>query len=114
MPRACGQASLRRYVHETMPEEAARSAVTVRKDDPPPGEAAQIEYGYLGVGGPGVEPPRRVWAFVMVLAASQHMFVRPVVAVTLAAWIDAHTAAFAFFGGLFRRWAVSHLPHPLS
>ncbi len=40
-----------------------------------------------------------MWAFVMVLSASRHMFVRPLLAMTLAAWIDAHVAAFAFFGG---------------
>ncbi len=42
-------ASFRRYIHATMPEEANRSAVTVRKDDPPPGEEAQIDYGYFGL-----------------------------------------------------------------
>jgi transposase len=107
---AASLASFRRYVHVTLPEEAARSAVTVRKDDPPPGEEAQIDYGYLGAWtDPTCDKRRRVWAFVMVLAASRHMFVRPVVAATLAAWIDAHVAAFAFFGGVPARLVCDNL-----
>ena len=44
-----------------------------------PGEEAQIDYGYLGtVVRPAASRLRRVWAFVMVLAFSRHMFVRPV------------------------------------
>ncbi|MGH8884639.1 MAG: hypothetical protein ACRDYX_05605 [Egibacteraceae bacterium] len=33
-------ASFRRYIHATLPAEAARSAATVRKDHPPPDEEA--------------------------------------------------------------------------
>ncbi|MGH3925556.1 MAG: hypothetical protein ACRDTT_22315 [Pseudonocardiaceae bacterium] len=63
-------ASFRRYIHAELPEEAARSAVTVRKDDPPPGQEAQIDYGFLGTWtDPESKHRRRVWAFVMVLAA---------------------------------------------
>ncbi len=103
-------ASLRRYVRVALPEQAARAAVTVRKDDPPPGEEAQIDYGYLGSWTDPVSARRRrVWAFVMVLAASRHMFVRPVLSMTLAAWVDAHVAAFAFFGGTPARWVCDNL-----
>jgi hypothetical protein len=42
-------ASFRRYVLATMPDrDSLRGQVTVRKPDPPPGEEAQIDYGYLG------------------------------------------------------------------
>jgi hypothetical protein len=56
-------ASLRRYVRANLPEDVLRSKVTVLRDDPPAGQEAQIDYGYLGswvdpVGG----RPRRVWA----------------------------------------------------
>jgi hypothetical protein len=41
--------TFRRYVWATMPDhQAHRARVTVRKADPPPGEEAQIDYGYLG------------------------------------------------------------------
>jgi transposase len=107
---AASLASFRRYIHVALPEEAARAAVTVRKDDPPAGDEAQIDYGYLGAWtDPTSGRGRRVWAFVMVLAASRHMFVRPLVAATLAAWIDAHVAAFAFFGGVPARLVCDNL-----
>ena len=106
---AASLASFRRYIHVALPEQAARAAVTVRKDDPPPGQEAQIDYGYLGTWTEAGGKRRRVWAFVMVLAASRHMFVRPLVAMTLAAWIDAHVAAFAFFGGVPARLVCDNL-----
>ncbi len=103
-------ASFRRYIHARLPEEANRSAVTVRKDDPPPGEEAQIDYGYLGCwSDASTGRARRVWAFVMVLAACRHMFVLPVLAMTLQAWVDAHVAAFSFLGGTPRRLVPDNL-----
>lgn len=42
-------ASLKRYVAANLPEEGQRARVTVLRADPPPGEEAQIDYGYLGV-----------------------------------------------------------------
>jgi len=103
-------ASFRRYIHARLPEEANRSAVTVRKDDPPPGEEAQIDYGYLGCwSDASTGRARRVWAFVMVLAACRHMFVLPVLAMTLQAWVDAHVAAFSFFGGTPRRLVYEYV-----
>ena len=46
---------------------------------------------------------RKVWAFVMVLAFSRHMFVRPVLKMDQASWTAAHVAAFNYFGGAPRR-----------
>jgi transposase len=72
-------ASVRRYVRANLPEENRRAQVTVLREDPPVGEEAQIDYGHLGSWvDPSSGQRRRVWAFVMVLAASRHMFVRPV------------------------------------
>jgi transposase len=105
------EVTFRRYLWATMPDhDAKRAAVTVRKDDPPPGEEAQIDYGYLGQWrDPVTDAKRRIWAFVMVLACSRHLFVRPVIQMSLAAWVDAHVAAFAFFGGAPRRLVVDNL-----
>lgn len=107
---AVGLATFRRYLWTTMPDhDAKRAMVTVRKPDPPPGQEAQIDYGYLGRWtDPATGRARRVWAFVMVLSASRHLFVRPVLQMSLAAWIDAHVAAFAFFGGAPRRLVVDN------
>lgn len=103
--------TFRRYVWATMPDhQANRARVTVRKDDPSPGQEAQIDYGYLGQWtDPATGRPRRVWAFVMVLSASRHLFVRPVLAMTLAAWVQAHVLALGFFGGAPRRLVTDNL-----
>ena len=71
--------SLRRYLAANLPEEMLRAQVTVLRDGPPPGQEAQVDYGMLGMWwDPTRQARRRVWAFVMVLAASRHLFVRPV------------------------------------
>jgi len=103
-------ASLRRYVAAMLPEDVRRDRVTVLRDDPPPGQEAQIDYGYLGT---WVDPVggrrRRVWAFVMVLSCSRHLFVRPVLTMDQQAWTQAHVAAFEFFGGAPRRLVPDNL-----
>jgi hypothetical protein len=48
-------------------------------------------------------------AFVMVLAMSRHMFVRPVLSMDQTEWTDAHVAAFDFFGGAPARWVPDNL-----
>jgi hypothetical protein len=93
-----------------LPDDSQRDRVTVLRDDPPPGQEAQIDYGYLGswvdpVGG----RRRRVWAFVMVLATSRHMFVRPVLTMDQQAWTQCHVEAFAFFGGVPTRLVPDNL-----
>ena len=103
-------ASLKRYVAANLPGEGQRARVTVLRPDPPPGEEAQIDYGYLGswtdpVGG----RTRRIWAFVMVLVFSRLMFVRPVGRMDQQAWTEAHVAAFEFFGGVPRRLVPDNL-----
>ncbi|MBI2238980.1 MAG: IS21 family transposase [Actinobacteria bacterium] len=103
-------ASFRRYVRLVLPEEAARAAVTVLKDDPPPGEEAQLDYGYLGSWfDPEAGRRRRVWAFVMVCSASRHQFVLPVISMTKVSFVAAHVAAFSFFGGAPRRLVPDNL-----
>ncbi|MEV0453827.1 IS21 family transposase [Catellatospora methionotrophica] len=102
--------SFRRWVVGNVPEEARRGMVTVLRDDVPAGEEAQIDYGLLGswtdpVGG----KRRKVWAFVMVLACSRHMFVQPTLVMDQAAWTQAHVDAFAFFGGVPRRLIPDNL-----
>jgi transposase len=103
-------ASLRRYVAAMLPEELRRAQVVVLREEVGPGEEAQIDYGYLGA---WVDPAggrrRRVWAFVMVLCCSRHLFVRPVLRMDQHAWTAAHIAAFEFFGGAPRRLVPDNL-----
>ena len=58
---------------------------------------------------PLTERMRRVWAFVMVLACSRHMFVRPVFTMDQRAWTACHVEAFEFFGGVPRRLVSDNL-----
>ena len=94
-------ASLRRWIRGNLPEEARRDQVRVlRPDDVEPGSEGQVDYGKLGMWSDTQSGRRRaVWAFVLVLACSRHMFVRPVLAMDQQAWTQAHVDAFAFFGG---------------
>jgi hypothetical protein len=99
---AASVASFRRYVNANIPEETRRSQVTVWNPRPAEaGEQAQIDYGQLGRWlDPVTGKLRTVWAFVMVLAYSRHMFVRPVLKMDQRAWTECHAEAFAFFGGV--------------
>lgn len=108
---AVSVASLRRYVHANIAEEARRVEVTVRALAPAAaGEQAQVDYGRLGTWtDPASGRPRTVWAFVMVLAFSRHMFVRPVLAMDQHAWTEAHVEAFGFFGGVPARIVPDNL-----
>jgi Integrase core domain len=108
---AVSVASLRRYVAANVAEETRRAQVRVLNPYPAvPGEQAQIDYGQLGR---WLDPVsgrlRTVWAFVIVLACSRLMFVRPVLKMDQAAWTECHVAAFAFFGGVPARLVPDNL-----
>jgi hypothetical protein len=62
-------------------EETCRSQVKVLRPWPAePGAEAQIDYGRLGRWpDPVIGRMRTIWALVMVLACSRHLFVRPVI-----------------------------------
>jgi transposase len=108
---AASVASFRRYVNANIPEETRRSQVTVWNPRPAEaGEQAQIDYGQLGRWlDPVTGKLRTVWAFVMVLAYSRHMFVRPVLKMDQRAWTECHAEAFAFFGGVPARLVPDNL-----
>ncbi|MEW2121489.1 DDE-type integrase/transposase/recombinase [Streptomyces sp. NPDC005474] len=102
--------TFRRWATENLPDEAARSKVTVLRDDVEPGSEAQIDYGFLGQWfNPTTGKRHRIWAFVMVLPASRHMFVRPVVHMDQHSWTVAHVEAFRYFGGVPRRLVPDNL-----
>jgi transposase len=103
--------SFRRYVGANVPEETRRSQVRVWNPYPAePGEQAQIDYGQLGRWlDPATGKLRTVWAFVMVLCCSRHMFVRTVLKMDQRAWTECHVAAFGFFGGVPARLVPDNL-----
>ncbi|MGW5248313.1 IS21 family transposase [Streptomyces sp. NPDC004129] len=107
---AVSLSTFRRWVTENLPNESARSKVTVLRDDVEPGSEAQIDYGFLGQWiNPSTGKRHRIWAFVMVLPCSRHMFVRPVVHMDQNAWTQSHVEAFRFFGGVPRRLVPDNL-----
>jgi Mu transposase-like protein/integrase-like protein len=108
---AASYASLRRYVAANVPEEVRREQVRVLRLAPrEPGEEAQIDYGQLGRwADPSTGARHVIWAFVMVLCCSRHMFVRPVIRLDQHAWTECHVAAFEFFGGAPARLVPDNL-----
>jgi len=107
---AVGITAFRTYVASEFPDDSLRSKVRVLRPDGVAGDEAQIDYGFLGTWfDPVAARARRVWAFVMVLAWSRHLFVRPVLSMDASSWVAAHVAAFAFFGGAPRRLVPDNL-----
>jgi hypothetical protein len=75
-----------------------------------PGDEAQVDYGYMGTWvDPATGRRRRIWAFSMVLTYSRHLFVYPVAIMDQQAWVDAHVAAFSFYGACPARVVVDNL-----
>jgi hypothetical protein len=102
--------SFYRYVRRYLSEYLERSTVTVRREDPPPGEEVQIDYGYLGLlHDPVTGKRRRLWVFIMVLSHSRHMFACAVVRMDQSAWLENHIIGFDFLGGVPRRVVLDNL-----
>jgi len=85
----------------TRPHHVPRKRTVVRFETPP-GEQAQCDYAELGVHEVrGV--PTKVYAFVMLLGFSRHLYVEFSESCTSDAFLAAHARAFAYFGGMPRR-----------
>jgi transposase len=98
------ESSVRRFIGANFAEETARDAVRVLRDTPPAGDEAQVDYGLLGRWlDPVTKRMRRVWGFMLVLTCSRLMFLRPVLTMDEASWVEAHVLGFEFFGGVPRR-----------
>jgi transposase len=105
------ESSVRRWIATHFAEEVARAKVTVPRGEVPPGAEAQIDYGKLGMWlDPATARRVAVWAFVMVLSCSRHMFVRPVIRMDQTTWCACHVEAFEFFGGVPARLVCENVP----
>ena len=103
-------ASVRRYVRAHFPEGTRAEHLRMARPPVPPGAEAQVDYGYLGLWpDPATGRRCRLWAFSMVLPYSRYLFVRPAVSMTQRAWVEAHVAAFEFFGGAPRKLTPDNL-----
>ncbi|MBM4430194.1 MAG: IS21 family transposase [Chloroflexi bacterium] len=93
--------SFHRYVEHYLPDQVRGIQPTILRDDPPAGHEAQVDYGYLGLWhDPQLGRQRKLWVFLMVLSHSRHMFIHVVAKMDQQAWLEAHVAAFSFFGGV--------------
>jgi len=107
---AVSESSLRRYIEARFDEAVVRKAVRVLRDTPPAGEEAQVDYGLLGRWqDPLTHRTRRVWGFLLVLPYSRMQFLRPVLRMDEAGWVEAHVAAFAFLGAVPQRVVPDNL-----
>lgn len=108
---AVSWASVYRYAATHWPERLqAPPRVTIRLDDPVPGEEAQVDFFYVGMWqNPQTERRQRLSAFLMTLSHSRHQFLYPVLAEDGAAWLDGHVAAFRFFDGAPKRLIPDNL-----
>ena len=71
---------------------------TVRVADPPPGEAAEIDFGVLGLWpDPILERRRRVYGLLITLCFSRYAFLAISLRQDLAAVLDGLEAAWTFF-----------------
>lgn len=104
------ESSLRRYIWANFETDRARGAVRVLRDTPPAGHEAQVDYGLLGRWfDPTSQRMRRVWGFLMVLTCSRLLFLRPVLRMDEASWVEAHVLAMEFFGGVPQRIVPDNL-----
>ncbi|BBX95500.1 hypothetical protein MLAC_07940 [Mycobacterium lacus] len=104
------ESSVRRWVAMNFADEVARARVSVPRGEVPPGSEAQIDYGRLGMWlNPATAKRVAVWAFVMVLSCSRHLFVRPVVRMDQTTWCTCHVEAFEFFNGIPARLVCDNL-----
>ncbi len=103
--------SFRRYVLATFPEAyGKRPSITVRRDDPPPGEEVQVDFGRLGKWtDPATGESMILQAFILVLSFSRHMFVAVVRRMDAPTWLICHQRAFAFFNAVPARIILDNL-----
>jgi hypothetical protein len=74
------------------------------------GEEGQVDFGYAGkMWDPVTKRSRKAWLFVMTLGYSRHQFVRFVFDQTVETWLECHTRAFEFLGGVPKRIKLDNL-----
>jgi transposase len=83
--------------------------VTVRVETPP-GEEAQVDFGYAGqMVDPDTGELRKAWVFVVVLSWSRHLYAEFAFDQKVESWLRLHRNAFAFFRGVPERLVIDNL-----
>ena len=80
------------------------ATVTVRVAEPPAGEAAEVDFGLLGLWtDPATGARRRIYGLLVTLCFSRYAFLGISLRQDLPAVLDGLEAAWAFFGGVVKR-----------
>jgi transposase len=82
---------------------------TVRIDDPPPGEEAQVDFGLMGYVSSEGGKRRKLHVLIVTLPMSRYQFVWPTFLQTTEALIDGLDAAWAFFRGVPHRVVLDNM-----
>ena len=99
--------TLRRFAHREIGwHERPR---TVRVDDAPPAEEAQIDFGLMGRLHDADGRLRKLWVLVVTLTASRYMFVWPTFSQTVEALCDGLDTAWRFFQGMPKRIVLDNM-----
>ena len=102
-------ASLQRFVARR--HWRRRTKATVRMEETPPGEVAEMDFGRLGLIQDAETGRRRaVWALLVVLGYSRHSFVWPTLNQKLEDVIAGLESAWAFFGGVPKYLVIDNFP----
>lgn len=101
--------SLRHFVAKE--QLGARAATTVRMADTAPGQYAEMDFGRLGFHQDPTTGRRQViYALLVVLCHSRHMFVWPMLRQHLEEVIEGLEAAWRFFAGVPRHLVLDNFP----
>lgn len=94
-------ATLRRWAQRTLG--VGGRSPTVRVDDPPAGEEAQVDFGLMGYVQGADGKRRKLHVLIVTLAMSRYQFVWPTFVQTTEALVEGLDAAWRFFGGVTHR-----------
>jgi transposase len=98
--------SVKRFLRRVAPP-SVRATLRI---EVPPGEEAQVDFGFAGEFlDPDAGRVRRAWVFVMTLSFSRHQYAELVFDQTVETWLRLHRTAFEFFGGVPRRVVLDNL-----
>lgn len=91
--------TLRRYAMQELGWTKKRP--TIRLEDPPPAQEAQVDFGAMGMlVDPETGKRRKLWALIVTLSFSRHMFVWPTFLQTTEVVCEALDRAWSFFAGM--------------
>ena len=99
-----------RYVNQQFGKRVKAADVVVHRPEGIPGDEVQVDFGRMGRWDDPVTGNKyTVQAFIMTLAWSRHVFVRPVLKLDGPTWLTCHIEAFSFFGAIPHRIVLDNL-----